>query len=143
VVWHDFSDLVTTHFNMKLDVSLRFFVPLPSAIRSGIPATLTYEEIFFAEYSVVPYASKDRSEQTVADKRERDTLLVWTPDPALVRLQTVKRIGLKNAGRVLDADHDKWYAVMSEWDYARQGNCSGVIIDLVDEQVPTLPDPPT
>ena len=145
MAWFDFSDLVLAPwgFGMAANVELRFFVPAPPTVRAGVPAPLTYTEIFFSQYSAVPYAPKDRSEQLVADKRERDTMLVWTPDPSLVRLQTVKRAGLKNAGRVLDVTRAKWYVVREEWDYERQGALSGVLVDLADEPVPTLPDPPT
>lgn len=142
MVWHDFTDLVTAHFNMAPFVTARFFAVVTGAVVKGVPQPPTYNEIVFSSYSIVPQQRKDRRDQLPADQRERDTLLLWTPDPALARLTTVKLVGYQNAGRVLDVQRGKWYVALEEYDYGRQGNLSGVILELYDGPPPELPDPP-
>jgi hypothetical protein len=141
MAWFDFSDLVTDHFNMQPHVNLRFFDVVNGAIEDGVPQPETLVEMFFASYSFVPRAPKDFYTQLTADKREREYVLVWTP-VSDTPLKTVKLVGQGNASRVYDVMRNKLYVCAEEWPYARQGNLAGTIAQLIDEVVPTLPDPP-
>jgi len=132
MAWFDFGDLVTDHFNMSADASVRFFQFVDGATIAGQKQPPTYVELVFSAYSFVPNAPKNFYAQLPADKRERDYCLAWLPPSEAARLTTVKTATGENAGRILDVDRNKWYVVAREWDYLRQGNLNGVIGELFD-----------
>lgn len=135
-MWFDFSDLATVHFDMASHVAARFFVFVPGPTIAGAPSAPSYTELVFAHYAFVPRAPKDYYQQLPADKRERDFCLVWMAEADIQRLTTVKLADGTNAGRILDVQRSKWYAVTKEWDYGRQGALNGVIGELIDGPVP-------
>ena len=142
--WDEFfDDVLEDHFDMKAITNVRFFLVVDGERIAGQKAASTYTEIVPSHYAFVPRAPKNVYALLPADKRERDHCLAWMSATDAVRLTTAKTSGGKNAGRILDAERNKWYVVSVELDYLRQGKLNGVVGDLVDGLPPAdLPAPP-
>lgn len=139
----DFSDLVEDHFDMSALANFRFFLVVDGATIVGQKAPPTWTELFSRGYSPVPRAPKNVYALLPVDKRERDHCLVWLSPTTAQRLVTAKTKDGENAGRILDADRNKWYVVVKELDYLRQGRVHGVVGEIVDGPPPDdLPAPP-
>jgi hypothetical protein len=141
----DFRDLIT-EFDASGGVALRFFRVTAGAVRNGVPAAPTLVEFFpTGGYACVPRAPKAAVAQLPPDKRERDTLLVWTKrddSDATVALNVADVVGHTTCDRVYDADTGKWYSCEIAWRYGRQAQVNGAVCVLIDRDLGDPPEPP-
>ena len=137
--WVDFTPVLVAMANQS-NIALEFFelTPASETFEDGriVAGSAAYTPIVLvpALYCAVPKIPRDYLERQPSGDRERDRLLVWTLPTAgeEPQLKTIKQTDHARAHRCRDVARARLYVAEGELDYGRQGNLSGVVFRLLD-----------